>query len=84
MKHYFTNYENFLIVGDFNLDEENSTLTDFMNSCNLENVVKKPTCFKSDSPTCIDWILTSDTTRLKNTTTIETGLSDFHAMIAPL
>ena len=82
MEHYFTNYENFLVVGDFNLGEENSTLKDFMNSCNLENVVKKPTCFKSDSPTCIDLILTSDTTRLKNTTTIETGLSDFHVMIA--
>ena len=82
MEHYFTNYENFFIVGDFNLGEENSTLKDFMNSCNLENVVKKPTCFKSDSPTRIDLILTSDTTRLKNTTTIETGLSDFHVMIA--
>ena len=53
-----------------------------MNSCHLENVVKKPTYFKSDSQTCIDLILTSDTTRLKNTTTIETGLSDFHVMIA--
>ena len=82
MEHYFTNYENFLVVGDFNLGEENSILKDFMNSCNLENVVKKPTCFKSDSPTCIDLILTSDTTRLKNTTTIETGLSDFHVMKA--
>ena len=58
MEHYFTNYENFLVVGDFNLGEENSTLKDFMNSCHLENVVKKPTCFKSDSPTCIDLILT--------------------------
>ena len=82
MEHYFTNYENFLVVGDFNLGEENSILKDFMNSWNLENVLKKPTCFKSDSPTCIDLILTSDTTRLKNTTTIETGLSDFHVMIA--
>ena len=60
----------------------NPNLIDFMNSCNLENIVKKPTCFKSDRPTCIDLILTSDTTRLKNTTTIETGLSDFHVMIA--
>ena len=82
MEHYFINYENFLVVGDFNLGEKNSILKDFMNSCSLENVVKKPTCFKSDSPTCIDLILTSDTTRLKNTTTIETGLSDFHVMIA--
>ena len=64
------------------LGEENSILKDFMNSCNLENVLKKLTCFKSDNPTCIDLILTSDTTRLKNTTTIETGLSDFHVIIA--
>ena len=48
MEHYFVNYENFPVVGDFNLGEENSILKDFMNSCNLENVVKKPTCFKSD------------------------------------
>ena len=79
---YLANYENFLIVGDFNLDEKSSNLKDFMNSFNLENIVKEPTCFKSDSPTCIDLILTSDTSRLTNTATIETGLSDFHIMIA--
>ena len=64
MEHYSTNYENFLLVGDFNLGEKNSSLKDFMNSCNLENVVK-PTCFKSDSPTWIGLILTSETTRFK-------------------
>ena len=31
-----------------------------MHDLNLENVVKEPTCFKSDNPTCIDLILTSD------------------------
>ena len=55
---------------------------DFRNSSTLENVVKKPICFTSDSPTCIDLTLTSDTSRLTNTATIETGLSDFHVMIA--
>ena len=79
---YLANYENFLIVGDFNLDEKNSILKNFMHSFNLENIVKEPTCFKSDSPTCIDLILTSDTSKLTNTATIETGLSDFHVMIA--
>ena len=53
---YFANYENFLIVGDFNLDEKNPNLTDFINSFSLENVIKERTCFKSDSPTCIDLI----------------------------
>ena len=82
MELYLANYENFLIVGDFNLDEKNSNLKNFMHSFNLENIVKEPTCFKSDSPTCIDLILTSDTSNLTNTATVETGLSDFHVMIA--
>ena len=51
-----------------------------MNSSNFENVVKEPTCLKSDSPTCIDLILTSDTNKLTITATI--GLSDFHVMTA--
>ena len=79
---YLANYENFSIVGDFNLDEKNSHLKNFMHSFDLENIVKEPTCFKSGSPTCIDLILTSDTSKLTNTATIETGLSDFHVMIA--
>ena len=35
-EHYCKDYENFLVIGDFNLVEENSNLKDFMNSCNLE------------------------------------------------
>ena len=53
-----------------------------MNSFSLENIIKEPTCYRSDSPTCIDLILTSDTSRLTNTMTFETGVSDFHVMIA--
>ena len=51
-----------------------------MQELNLENVVKVPTCL-SDSPTCIDLILTSDKKKLANNGAIETGLSDFHAMV---
>ena len=52
-----------------------------MHDLNLENVVKEPNCFKSDNPKCIELILTSDTRKLSNVRTIETGLSDFHAMV---
>ena len=48
-----------------------------MQELNLENVVKVPTCFKSDSPTCIDLILTSDQRKLANVRAIETGLLGF-------
>ena len=67
---FCTKYENFLMIGDFNLCEDN-----------LENVVKVATCFKSDGPTYIDLILTSDKKKLANIRAVETGLSDFHAMV---
>ena len=82
MELYLGKYESVLIVGDFNLDEKNSNSQHFLNKFNLENIVKEPTCFKSDIPECIGLMLTSDTSRLTNTTTIETGLSDFHVMRA--
>ena len=50
-------------------------------SYNLSNLVKSPTCFKSDSPRCIDLILTNRKRIFQNTVVIHTGLSDFHAMI---
>ena len=78
---FCTKYENFLMIGDFNLSEDDDSLDQFMQELNLENVVKVPTCFKSDSPTCIDLILTSDKKKLANIKAVETGLSDFHAMV---
>ncbi len=50
----------------------------------LQNLIKGPTCFKSDNPRCIDLILTNRKHNFQNTTTTETGLSDFHAMIVSM
>ena len=52
-----------------------------MDAYGLNNLVKSPTCHKSDSSTCIDLILTNRSRSFKNTQTIEAGLSDFHEMI---
>ena len=52
-----------------------------MDCYNLSSLVKSPTCFKSDSPRCIDLILTKRKRSFQNTVVIHTGLSDFHAMI---
>ena len=71
-----------MIIGDLNLIDSNDSLHDFMHDLNLENIVKRPTCSKSVNPTCIDLILTNDSRKFSNTRTIETGLSDFHAMVA--
>ena len=42
----------------------------------------KKTCFKSkDNPSCIDLFITNFPNSFQNTSTITTGLSDFHKMV---
>ena len=66
------------------LSEDDESLHQFMCEFSLENVVKVPNCFKSNSPTCIDLVLNSDKRKICNRNAIETGLSDFHAMVATI
>ena len=69
-------------MGDFNTEENDENISNFRESYNLKNIVKTPTCFKSDRPRSIDLILTNRISNFQNTVWIETGLSDFHCMIA--
>ena len=39
-------YDNYLIMGDFNLESGNTILTNFLDSNNLTNLIKTNTCFK--------------------------------------
>ena len=71
------------MLGDFNCDFtiEGNKVLEFCDVYNLENVVKEPTCYKNPlNPTHIDVILTNRSKNFQDTTTIETGLSDFHKM----
>ena len=52
-----------------------------MNLFDLKNLVREPTCFKSNNPRCIDLMLTNRGRNFQQTTAIETGLSDFHKMV---
>ena len=57
-------------------------MQEFCESYFLENVVKKPTCFKNSAkPTCIDLIITNKPGMFQNAKTYETGLSDFHKLV---
>ena len=48
----------------------------------MKNIVKESTCYKSiENPSCIDLLLTSSPLSFQNTTTVATGLSDFHKMV---
>ena len=56
-------------------------LDDFLVEHHAKSLVKEPTCFKSlDNPSCIDLFLTNSVQSFQNTTTVATGLSDFHKM----
>ena len=80
---YSNSYDNFLLIGDFNNEKETETNTArFMETYNLKNLVKEPTCYKNPlNPSCIDLILTNKSRNFKNTSTFDFGLSDFHKMV---
>ena len=68
-------------MGELNTDEKGQNISNFMASYSLKDIFKGPTCFKFDRPKTIDLILTNRASNFQNTTSIETGLSDFHCMI---
>ena len=41
-----TNYDNILLLGDFNMTPEDLKMQDFCDNHDLENIIKEPTCFK--------------------------------------
>ena len=48
------------------------------------NLVMNPASLKSDNPNCIVLILTNNKNNCQKTNTMQTGLSDFHAMIVTM
>ena len=82
---FSSSYENFLLLGDFNLFTENSNIKCLLNTFDLESLIKIPTCYKSlSSPTSIDLILTNKKNFFMKSTTFETGMSDFHKLTATI
>ena len=82
LDNYIGNYDNILLLGDFNSEFSEPCLNDFCDIYNLKNLVKEPTCYKNpDNPSCIDLFLTNRPRTFQCTTTIETGISDFHKLV---
>ena len=78
---FLPNYENFLLLGDFNSEMCEEHMKEFCETYNLTNLITDPTCFKSiNNPSCIDVMLTNRSTCFENSTVVETGLSDCHKM----
>ena len=73
-------YDNVILLGDFNLTPENNLMVDFLNTHDLDNLINEPTCYKGTTPSCIDLILTNQKQLFMKSKTFITGISDFHAL----
>ena len=70
-------YDNILLLGNFNSSMTEEPMKDFCQLHVLENIIKEPTCLKKNSnPTSIDLILANTKCNFQESTAIETGLSD--------
>ena len=61
---------------------ENSHLQNLMQIYDLSPLIKKPTCFRSDTPTCTDNFLTNQKAMFKLSRLFEIGLSDHRKLIS--
>ena len=78
---YLSTYDKFILAGDFNIQEHEQALSEFLDKYNANNLVKDKTCFKSiENPSCVDLLITNSFKSFQNTTVISTGCSDFHKM----
>ena len=69
-------YENYVFIGDFNVNTSDSSMKEFCSLNGLKNLINEPTCYKnSEKPTCIDLILTNQLTLFQSSDVVETGLS---------
>ena len=76
---YSSNYDNFILLGDFNCEPSEQPSEDFFHIFSCRNLIKEKRCFKNpQNPSCIDLILTNRSKSFQDSTVIETSLSDFH------
>ena len=63
------------------MTETEEQLKNFLDLYSLKNLVHEATCYKSQTAKCIDLVLTNRNRSVQQTTTVKTGLSDFHKMV---
>ena len=78
---FYSKYDNIMINGDLNLEPKHPEIVNFLKLNSMYNHMKEITCWKSQSGSCIDLIISNRKHSLMNTGTFETGLSDHHLLI---
>ena len=80
-----------VLAGDLNIDQLRSCsdspknhLSDMKDRFSLKNLIKEPTCFKSQNSTLLDLILTNRPRSFMQSHNFETGLSDCHKLVCSI
>ena len=79
-----TNSQIVFFLGDFNVNIMNKrhTLADIFEIHGLKNLIKGPTCFKSDrNPSTVDLIVTNQPQKVLSHFNHFVGISDFHSLV---
>ena len=80
-------YDNIVLAGDLNIDKLNSC-SDSSNHLSdmkdLSNLIKEPTCFRSQNGTLLDLILTNRPRNFMKSQVFELGLSDCHKLVCSI
>ena len=78
----YSNHDNVLLAADFNAEDDEPCLSNFLHQHDLYNLVKVGSCFKNSfKPTSIDLFLATKNTHFQNTVAVCIGLSDFHKLV---
>ena len=71
-----------VLMGDFNVEADETNMKAFYNQYKLKSLIKEPTCFKNvNKPSDIVLFLTNNSKCFEDCLTSETGLPDFHKLI---
>ena len=57
---YLSKFENFILLGDFDVGTDDNHMQVFCNTSNFESLIAEPTCCKNPvNSSCLDLILTN-------------------------
>ena len=78
---YIFKYDKFILTGDFNSEDSEPELLEFLERYDAKNIQNEKTCYKNmENPSCIDLFITNSPKIFQNATALLNGLSDFHKM----
>ena len=75
--------KNIILCGDLNINmmKENNCLAPLFGALGVQNLVKDSTCFKGNTPTLLDLLVTNVPKRIQGVTCMDSELSDCHSMV---